>query len=209
MSMNIFREPKTKEITAARPICSACNHEGHIAKNCFCVTGRFPNWWGDRPRDRIYLPITDKGGFASSSSRGRPRQTGRTVGVRAHMATGGSSSSRGSSLTENDKLDLNNLSQSEWEELNLLWQNRKNNGDQFKGKASDHAWVIDTGTSHHMSGNIFHFINLVEIDPCPVGMPNGELALATQRGDIPLGPNLLSSTRPPRYTGHYHAGHLD
>ncbi|XP_074314880.1 uncharacterized protein LOC141651052 [Silene latifolia] len=34
-----------------RPFCIACKRTGHTYKVCHRVTGNFPEWWGDRPRD--------------------------------------------------------------------------------------------------------------------------------------------------------------
>ncbi|XP_010548392.1 PREDICTED: uncharacterized protein LOC104819828 isoform X2 [Tarenaya hassleriana] len=32
-------------------LCSNCGRAGHVAENCFKLIG-FPDWWGDRPRNR-------------------------------------------------------------------------------------------------------------------------------------------------------------
>ncbi|XP_074318770.1 uncharacterized protein LOC141655597 [Silene latifolia] len=38
-----------------RPYCIACLKHGHYLRTCYLVTGNFPDWWGDRPRDRIQI----------------------------------------------------------------------------------------------------------------------------------------------------------
>ncbi|XP_074291315.1 uncharacterized protein LOC141618101 [Silene latifolia] len=48
------RDSRTSE--TSKYYCPACQKSGHSLKFCFKVTGNFPEWWGDRPRDRIYLP---------------------------------------------------------------------------------------------------------------------------------------------------------
>lgn len=37
-------------------------------------------------------------------------------------------------------------------------------------------WIIDTGASHHMTGNITHLSRTHDVTPCLVGLPNGENA---------------------------------
>ncbi|KAK9748772.1 hypothetical protein RND81_02G079600 [Saponaria officinalis] len=153
--------------------CTACNRSGHSAKTCFRVTGKFPDWWGDRPR-----PTDNQGrNFAQ-----------------ANVAAASPSSSRISLLNDNDRFDLNSLTQFEWDELKHLWQAHKastSGNDRHDGNFFEHSWIIDTGASHHMSGNLDHFSNITNIDPSPVGMPNGDLVVATKSGDIILGPKLV------------------
>ncbi|XP_074277036.1 uncharacterized protein LOC141600691 [Silene latifolia] len=38
-----------------RPYCIVCQRHGHYLRTCYSVTGNFPEWWGDRPRDRVYI----------------------------------------------------------------------------------------------------------------------------------------------------------
>lgn len=44
-------------------VCSNCRRTGHRAEGCFQLLG-YPEWWGDRPRDRVGR------GRGSSSSTG-------------------------------------------------------------------------------------------------------------------------------------------
>ncbi|XP_074318941.1 uncharacterized protein LOC141655787 [Silene latifolia] len=39
--------------------CIACKKPGHYFQSCFRVTGAFPDWWGERPRDRIFVNPND------------------------------------------------------------------------------------------------------------------------------------------------------
>ncbi|XP_074303237.1 uncharacterized protein LOC141637678 [Silene latifolia] len=167
--------------------------EGHIAKNCFLVTGRFSPWWGNRSREQIIWP--PPGSDSDNRSSGTAASSSRRQLARALVATGGASSSGGGgSLNDGDRLDLNNLSKTEWDELTHLWNNHKSHhqvADRFNGNVSKHSWIIDTGASHHMSGSLDNFTNIVTIPSSLVGMPNSELLMATKRGDIVLGHNLF------------------
>ncbi|XP_074283645.1 uncharacterized protein LOC141608181 [Silene latifolia] len=44
-----------------RPYCIVCRKHGHYLRTCYSVTGNFSDWWGDRPRDRVYIDpnVTD------------------------------------------------------------------------------------------------------------------------------------------------------
>jgi len=56
------------------------------------------------------------------------------------------------------------------------------------------TWIIDTGDSNHMTGNLNHMHKLQDIQSCPVGVPNGQhvtsLARQTMSGYCsPMHPN--------------------
>ncbi|XP_074264291.1 uncharacterized protein LOC141586820 [Silene latifolia] len=101
----------------------------------------------------------------------------------------------GSALNTLDKIDLNNLSPKELEELSQMWQARKasSNNDRLNGNDLSSTWIIDTGASHHMSGCLKFFTNLRNIAPLSVGLPNGDLTIATQSGDVYLSSRLILS----------------
>ncbi|KAK9682869.1 hypothetical protein RND81_10G102800 [Saponaria officinalis] len=171
------KEDSTRE---AKPKCTACHREGHTASTCFGIIG-FPDWWGDRPRWHITTPTTiassdgGRGGDQPAWGRGRGYKGQGRGFPRVNVATT-PSNARGPSLTDKDRVDLNHLSASEWDELVALWLSQKNtttSDDNLDGKTFDHLWIIDTGASHHMSGTLAYFSNVIDIDPCPVGQPNG------------------------------------
>ncbi|XP_074266172.1 uncharacterized protein LOC141588638 [Silene latifolia] len=139
-----------------------------------------------------------KSSTSASSSRTQNLDTAPSF-PRANIATGhtanplgnGNSSSR--PLVNNlDRLDLNNLSPKELEEVSQWWKSRKTDtSEQLNGNFSSSSWIIDTGASHHMSGCLAYFINLRNITPLSVGLPNGDTAMATQSGDIRLSSRLI------------------
>ncbi|KAL9241264.1 hypothetical protein vseg_015395 [Gypsophila vaccaria] len=51
-------------------------------------------------------------------------------------------------------------------------------------------WIIDTGCSHHVTGNLQALIDVHEVPACPVGLPDGQQVLATRVGRISLTPSL-------------------
>ncbi|XP_074305660.1 uncharacterized protein LOC141640878 [Silene latifolia] len=189
-----------------RPYCIVCRRHGHYLRTCYSVTGNFPDWWGDRPRDRVYIDpnATDlsQAVFVPDPHRTKQDHTkssaSANTGPRANMASAssgpsgiGTSVSR-PSLNTFDRIDFNTLDARELEELSQLWKNRKTETtDRLSGKFSTLSWIIDTGASHHMSGFLSHFTNLHSIEPLSVGLPNGDLAIANRSGDIYLSYRLI------------------
>ncbi|KAK9723828.1 hypothetical protein RND81_05G028200 [Saponaria officinalis] len=189
-----------------RPYCIVCQKHGHYLSTCYRVTGNWPEWWGDRPRDRVYNDpnATDLSQAVfvpdprrTKQERSKPTATASTV-PRAHMAAAsGSSNGNGastsrSSLNNFDRIDFNTLDARELEELSQLWKNRKTkNNDRLSGKFSTLSWIIHTSASHHRSGCLSHFTNLHFITPLSVGLPNGDMVIANRSGDIHLSPRLI------------------
>ncbi|XP_074319778.1 uncharacterized protein LOC141656688 [Silene latifolia] len=109
-----------------RPSCIACKRPSHIYKVCYRVTGNFPEWWGDRSRDRIYVNDSDPNNIVVTyEGRNRPPQDrakqSTNPAPRAHMVAGVSvtagqacSSAGAPSL---DKIDLNSMNQTQLNEL--------------------------------------------------------------------------------------------
>ena len=63
--------------------------------------------------------------------------------------------------------------------------------DQMMGKSLPHSfWIIDTGASHHVTGDATSLTNIRSILPCPVDLPKGQQVVATQEGQVVLSPHL-------------------
>ncbi|XP_074318878.1 uncharacterized protein LOC141655712 [Silene latifolia] len=133
-----------------RPFCIACQKHGHYLRTCYLVTGNFPDWWGDRPRDRIqidpnatdmsqavYIPDPRGGRTQQNRHKGSahgfvPRihiassivpSTGHGNGSHGNGANGVASSN--SSLNALGKIDFNSLNPQELEEITQMWKARK------------------------------------------------------------------------------------
>ncbi|XP_074307302.1 uncharacterized protein LOC141642406 [Silene latifolia] len=86
-----------------RPFCIACKRHGHYFKKCYRITGEFPERWGERPRDRIYISpdatdlsnaifVPDTNGRAHWE---RVKQKSAGSNPRVHMVAGSSSGNGG------------------------------------------------------------------------------------------------------------------
>ncbi|XP_074314089.1 uncharacterized protein LOC141649294 [Silene latifolia] len=195
-----------------RTFCLACNRPGHHFQRCYQVTGEFPDWWGERPRDRIFVDphatdlskatfVPDVQGRATWD---RLRKQGKAGGhpPRAHMAAGNSGqttvgstggSSSGPPLSTMDRLDFNSMSPQQLDEITKLWRAHQSApaSDTLHGNISHFPWIIDTGASHHLSGSLSQFSNIRTISPLSVGLPNGDLTIATKSGDICFSSRLI------------------
>jgi len=54
------------------------------------------------------------------------------------------------------------------------------------GERDTNTWIIDTGTSNHMIGNLNHMDELRDIQSCLVGLPNGQHTTGIKEGSMVL-----------------------
>ncbi|KAJ8616906.1 hypothetical protein MRB53_013092 [Persea americana] len=54
------------------------------------------------------------------------------------------------------------------------------------GKNIHNLWIIDTGASNHMTGNLKHLCELRIAQGCSVGLPDGQHVVATKEGTVIL-----------------------
>lgn len=62
----------------------------------------------------------------------------------------------------------------------------KNTSYQLNSEIDDKGWIIDTGASNHVTGNLSCLKNLRDVTSFPVGLPNGEKVAATKEGIVQL-----------------------
>ncbi|XP_074275626.1 uncharacterized protein LOC141599497 [Silene latifolia] len=122
-----------------RPYCIACLRYGHLYPVCFRVTGKFPEWWGDRPRDRITINEHDLSRTVIPDVQGRAKwaqlKKSTTASTpRAHMVSGRVVDQASSSAAVLDKIDFNSLNPTELDEITQMWHARKNQSlEQLNG----------------------------------------------------------------------------
>jgi len=152
--------------------CTNCNRSGHDTTDCFQLVG-YPDWWGDRPKTE---------GRSSARGKGQHRGAGRGRGpvvVRANATQ----TSTSSSTANTEKNGFLGITSEQWQKLmEMLNTHPPDMADKMTGKSPRNSWILDSGASNHMTGNLNFMCDLHEIQAFPVGMPNGQNANATKEG---------------------------
>ncbi|KAL2900777.1 Retrovirus-related Pol polyprotein from transposon TNT 1-94 [Bienertia sinuspersici] len=61
----------------------------------------------------------------------------------------------------------------------------------YSARVAKSKWILDSGATHHMTGDSSKLINIFEVDkPIRIGPPNGDTAAVTQKGEAYLNKNL-------------------
>ncbi|RVW73137.1 Retrovirus-related Pol polyprotein from transposon RE2 [Vitis vinifera] len=68
----------------------------------------------------------------------------------------------------------------QWKALAGLIGNAQVPNDRLNGKFDTKSWIIDTGATHHVTGDLSWLFDTIALFECPVGLPNGESVVATQ-----------------------------
>ena len=66
-----------------------------------------------------------------------------------------------------------------------------NSSERMAGKCSNMNWIIDTGASHHVTGDVSCLFDTKSIHSWPVGLPNGSHSMATLVGNVHLSPSIV------------------
>ncbi|XP_048501481.1 uncharacterized protein LOC125497827 [Beta vulgaris subsp. vulgaris] len=163
--------------------CSHCKKTGHDNKGCFVLHG-YPEWWYELKRRReasatgttAARSSPKPAAAASSSAAGTVRAN--AVNTSSTLATSGGGENL--SLADLKPEDIRVL-------LNMVNHNKQ---DRLLGETLCSFWIIDTGASHHVTGNELCLMDVYPIQPCPVGLPNGAQAEALKAGRVLLDDNV-------------------
>lgn len=61
----------------------------------------------------------------------------------------------------------------------------------MRGELYNSFWLIDSGTSHHVAGNVDLLSNVHDMIECPVGLPNGKHTPSTKQDGVRLSNNFF------------------
>ncbi|RVW60424.1 hypothetical protein CK203_112732 [Vitis vinifera] len=78
----------------------------------------------------------------------------------------------------------------QWKALAGLIGNAQVPDDRLNGKFDTKSWIIDTGATHHLTGDLSWLFDTIALFECLVGLPNGEAVVATQSGSVHLSNNI-------------------
>jgi len=120
----------------------------------------------------------------SNDNLGTGRGKGGTMRINAMHSGGTSANIR---ISEGDSSSLTGLTTEQWQTLlELLNAQITNSNDKMTGERDTNTWIIDTGTSNHMIGNLNHMDELQDIQSYPVGLPNGQHTTTIKEGSVVL-----------------------
>lgn len=185
--------------------CTYCGKPGHDVSECHQVKG-YPEWWGVRGHN----------GGARGSARGRGRGGGMVgafgrgrgnysrehiTGNSREQAIANSAQVISSAVTsanitrregDYDRASLPQLNDEQWSALLAFLNTPKHEqAEKLSGKVEPIDFIIDTGASHYMTWNLNYLINVVDIVPCSIGLPDGDCAIALKQGDLWLGGDVF------------------
>ncbi|CAH9126867.1 unnamed protein product, partial [Cuscuta epithymum] len=78
----------------------------------------------------------------------------------------------------------------QWNTLLSVSGNPSPSNDHMIGKFDKNAWIIDTSATNHVCGNLTVLRQIKSIEPCSVGLPDGQTVMATQEGRVILSDNF-------------------
>ena len=151
--------------------CSFCKKNGHERKSCFELTGNYPDWYYEK--NKVNMNEGGSRGEGGTFSRGRSGGRMGGHGGRSGVPSGGRSAQANVANAT--------FSPSPGEGSNSQITVYGVNDHFFSGK-----WLIDTGCSHHVTGNLDALSNLHTISNRTVSLPNGSRVSATQAGRVTL-----------------------
>ena len=160
--------------------CTACGRTGHDAAGCFTING-YPEWWEDRPRNMNTKPNNNSTNQDRSAT---PKANTATV-----LNTTPKTIQANITITDEERLGLSGISDDQWSIVQKLI-NKGATIDRLKGKSDECVWILDTGATHHMIGQLSLMENIHDIAKIPVMLPAGSGAVASKQGTVQLTPKL-------------------
>lgn len=144
-----------------RLLCSSCGRNGHLAENCFRTLG-YPDWWGDRPRNK------------NTPGRGDGNSTSRGTSASRAPSTNQAPPARANAVTTSDRLGFSGLNDEQWKSLvEFLDQRKKPSTDRLTGTFFLSSWIVDTGATNHMTGSLDYLTDPHDMAPMSVKLPDG------------------------------------
>jgi len=85
---------------------------------------------------------------------------------------------------------LSGLSSEQWNTLLNLLNSQKDSNSRISGKRNSMEWILDTGASHHMTGNRKILRDIVSVIPLSIRLPDGNVTIANTEGTVVLARHL-------------------
>ncbi|KAJ4760696.1 Retroelement pol polyprotein-like [Rhynchospora pubera] len=179
-----------------RPSCTHCGKMGHEVSRCYELIG-YPEGWGRGGR-------TGRGGRGGGrGARGRGHVHANAVqgsfNAGASYSAGAScgasaGASHGAEKKHEPQVSIPGLSDVQMQQIMAILTNSNASAsysagastEKLHGKSLNLNWILDSGASHHMTGNYECLQSVHDIAPSSVGLPNGTQTMAKHEGQVVL-----------------------
>ncbi|KAJ3685421.1 hypothetical protein LUZ61_014585 [Rhynchospora tenuis] len=162
--------------TGERVSCTHCLKPGHDVTRCFELIG-YPEGWVRGGRS-----VRGRGG-------GRSRGRGRVSAHAVHASTSETPSSEAAAPKSGV------LSDAQVQQIVAILQHSKFSGsgdtEKLQGNITVSNWLLDSGASHHMTGNFSCLKDVHKIVPSSVVLPNGYQTMVELEGTVHLNGGLI------------------
>ncbi|XP_074297115.1 uncharacterized protein LOC141627793 [Silene latifolia] len=163
--------------------CNHCKRNGHDRSMCFDLTGEVPDWYYELKSQR-------RGAGRGSSTRGRGGGRGSGNVPRSQQEGG----SRGDGFQQSDSSNAVHTTSptSPANTSQMASTSSASSVTVYGTPTHDHSgkWLIDTGCSHHVTGNYALLCDVRNISNRVVGLPDGSKILACLVGRVDVTPNI-------------------
>jgi len=176
-----------------KPGCKICGRYGHEESVCYEVIG-YPPGWGTRGRGRGSRGARNNQGGRGA---GRNRSYGReSAAFTIHQeepnfsgpaTASNSSAGTGPRSSERAHRAIPGLTSEQMEQLLSNLDTPKPGYEKLSGKD---LWMLDSGASAHMVGDVKLVSNLRQVSPIAIGLPNGDCTVARNVGSVTLGDDI-------------------
>ncbi|XP_075503996.1 uncharacterized protein LOC142541332 [Primulina tabacum] len=183
-------KPRLDKTTKAALNCSQCHKSGHDITTCFDIHGT-PDWYLEKYGSTLEGKGTLKGKPSASSTRNSTGH-GRN-GVRANTATPTIPHSTSPATLSHAPATqpFPSFSAEQWAAFSAAFGSLSPSSNRLQGKLGMADWIIDTGCSHHVTGNESCLLNIKAVSSCPVRLPDGQTLAATEEGAVQLTDTIL------------------
>ncbi|KAK2986445.1 hypothetical protein RJ640_011883 [Escallonia rubra] len=162
-----------------RPWCTFCHRVGHTQEKCY---------------HRLGIALSGKG---RGRGRGSPAMSQNVVGSSSGplQASTAATQNNSHSLGQTQAAATSTLPGLTPEQMQCLITFMESspsgtNSLVCKSLPTTHTWLIDSGVSHHMTGNLNFFSSIWDIPPSPVGLPDGLQTNAIKAGSVSLADSI-------------------
>jgi hypothetical protein len=151
-------------------VCTHCGKIGHEISRCFEIIG-YPEGWA-------------RGGRGKYQGRGGGRSKGRGR-ASAHAMQGNNSCAEPQGFTGDvSQQKIPGLTEVQMKQIMSILNSSSGADEKLQGKLSAMKWLLDSGTSHHMTGYFDWLQNVYKVKPSVVTLPNGEQVVTEQEGKL-------------------------